>query len=83
MLEYLVEFVSRKEIFYLLVFVDISSSCFWPSLPIKNLESLICHFLNILGCELVVFLLDLNIFVLPESVPYILRYVVSAIHVTL
>ena len=40
-------------------------------------------FPKILECELVVFLLDLNIFVLPESVPCILRYVVSAIHVTL
>ena len=77
------EFVSRKEIFYLLVFVDISSSCFWPSLPIKNLESLICHFLNILGCELVVFLLDLNSLELPELTRSFLRYFVSAIHVLL
>jgi len=28
------EFISRKEIFYLLVFVDISNLCFWPSLLI-------------------------------------------------
>ena len=28
-LGYLVEFVSRKGIFYLLVFVDISNLCFW------------------------------------------------------
>jgi len=39
LLEYLVEFVSHKAIFYLLVFIDISNSCFWPCLPIYNLES--------------------------------------------
>jgi len=83
LLEYLVEFVSRKEIFYLLVFVDISISCFWPSLPIYNSESLICHFLKFLKCELVVNFLDLNSLDLPESVPYFLRYVISAIHVRL
>ena len=82
-LGYLVEFVSRKGIFYLLVFVDISNSCFWTSLPIYNLESLICHFLKFLECELVVILLDLNSLDLPESVPYFLRYAISAIHVRL
>jgi len=41
----LYEFIYHKGIFYLLVFIDISISCFWSSLPIYNLESLICHFL--------------------------------------
>ena len=34
LLGYLVEFISRKEIYYLHVFIDISILRFWPSLPI-------------------------------------------------
>ena len=79
----LVEFVSRKGIFCLPVFIDTSNLCFWSSLPIYNLKSLRCHFLNFLKCELFVFWLDLNIFDLPESVPYFLRYSISAVYVTL
>ena len=82
LLGYLIEFISRKEIYCLHVFVDISISCFWPCLPIHNLKYRSCHFLKFLGCELVVILLDLNSLELPELMPYFWICVVSAIHVT-
>jgi len=39
LLGYQIEFISRKGIFYLLVFIDIQNSCFWPCLPNYNLKS--------------------------------------------
>jgi len=69
--------------FYFYLFYDISNSRFGPCLPIYNLKHLSCHFLKFLKCELVVILLDMKSLELPELMLCFLRYVISAIHVTL
>jgi len=75
LLGYLVEFFFRKEIFYLLVFVDISNLCFW----FANLKFEISD----LKCELVVILIYLNLLEFPELMLCFLKYFISAVLVTI